>query len=255
MTPSSVVDQGVRTHHLVALSGGADSTAMALRLREVEPDTAFDFVITPTGDELDEMFAHWRRLGELLGTPLRPISGLTLDRLIRDYNALPNFRQRWCTRRLKIEPFAAEAARLSASGPVISYVGLRADEEDREGGNYARIPGMAMRFPLREWGWDRQRVEAYLESLGVTIPVRTDCGLCFWQRIGQWYDLWQLHPEHYARGEAYEATTGFTFRSPGRDTWPTRLVDLRAEFERGRLPRDRRSLTLVDAAKCRVCTL
>jgi tRNA(Ile)-lysidine synthase TilS/MesJ len=33
--------------HIVALSGGKDSTAMALRLAEVEP-LDYEFVITPT---------------------------------------------------------------------------------------------------------------------------------------------------------------------------------------------------------------
>ena len=55
--------------HIVALSGGKDSTAMALRLAEVEPKD-YQFVITPTGDELPEMYEHWRLLGDLLGEPV-----------------------------------------------------------------------------------------------------------------------------------------------------------------------------------------
>ena len=62
---------------IVALSGGKDSTAMALRLAEIEP-AAYTYVITPTGNELPEMFAHWRRLGELLGSPLVPVGRTTL---------------------------------------------------------------------------------------------------------------------------------------------------------------------------------
>ena len=48
--------------------------------------------------------------------------------LIKQWNALPNWRQRWCTRVLKIEPFAAYLMRHS---PARFYVGLRADEEAR----------------------------------------------------------------------------------------------------------------------------
>ncbi len=54
--------------HIVALSGGKDSTAMALRLAEIEPRD-YAYVITPTGNELPEMIAHWRKLMDLLGKP------------------------------------------------------------------------------------------------------------------------------------------------------------------------------------------
>ena len=53
--------------HIVALSGGKDSTAMALRLAELNPDVPYNYICTPTGDEFPEMFAHWRRLGDMLG--------------------------------------------------------------------------------------------------------------------------------------------------------------------------------------------
>lgn len=116
--------------HVVALSGGKDSTAMALRLAEVEPRD-YIYVCTPTGDELPEMFAHWRKLSKLLGKPLLPITAdTTLQGLIERQKALPNWRQRWCTRMLKIEPYEAW---LVKNAPAISYVGLRADEESRGG--------------------------------------------------------------------------------------------------------------------------
>src|SRR5262249_17220936 len=53
-----------------------------------------------------------------------------LVRLIDRMNALPNWRQRWCTRILKIEPTIAY---LKINAPCVQYVGLRADEETREG--------------------------------------------------------------------------------------------------------------------------
>jgi 3'-phosphoadenosine 5'-phosphosulfate sulfotransferase (PAPS reductase)/FAD synthetase len=53
--------------HIVGLSGGKDSTAMALRLAEVEPRD-YEFICTPTGNELPQMLAHWAKLEALLGT-------------------------------------------------------------------------------------------------------------------------------------------------------------------------------------------
>lgn len=239
--------------HVVALSGGKDSSCLALRLRETEPTIDFEFVCTPTGDEPPEMFAHWRHLGDILGKPIIPIMGGTLASLIQKQNALPNWRQRWCTRMLKIEPYAAW---LTRQGEVTSYVGLRADEPEREGGDYLDIPGVVMRFPLREWGWGLAEVLGYLKDRKITIPKRTDCLKCFYQRLIEWYEFWRDHKESWAEGERMEEATGHTFRSPGRDTWPASMEGLRKRFESGDVPKDtRKSSDPLAEMQCRVCRL
>jgi len=243
------------TLHVVALSGGKDSTAMALRLKEMNPATRYTYACTPTGDELPEMFAHWRKLADLLGSPLLPIMHRRgLNGLITDQSALPNWRQRWCTRMLKIEPYAAWLSQQSARYyRVISYVGLRADEEAREGGDYSKVPGVEAVFPMREWGWGLGDVLGYLAERGVTIPKRTDCGRCFFQRLHEWHDLWREHPDVFEEAAAQERAIGHTFRSPGRDTWPASLDGLKAEFEAGRVPKPRRD-PIADM-QCRVCRI
>jgi 3'-phosphoadenosine 5'-phosphosulfate sulfotransferase (PAPS reductase)/FAD synthetase len=234
-------------NHVVALSGGADSTAMALRLMEVEPQD-YLFVCTPTGDELPATVDHWVKLKTILGRPLIPLTmGQSLDSLIDHFQALPNWRQRWCTRILKIEPFQAFVL---ARQPATVYVGLRADEEARPGAVYQLDAVIAQRWPLREWGWDRVRVEAYLEERGVVIPPRTDCARCFFQTLREWWVLWQEHPEIYAAAEQQEQQIGHTFRSPGRDTWPAGLLPLRQVFESGREPKAR-----ARDGGCRACRL
>jgi 3'-phosphoadenosine 5'-phosphosulfate sulfotransferase (PAPS reductase)/FAD synthetase len=242
---------GMLTTHVVALSGGKDSTAMALRLAEVEPRD-YVYICTPTGNEPAAMFAHWRDLGARLGKPVQPVLGGSLIGLSYQQGALPNWRQRWCTRMLKIEPYAAW---LAQHAPAVSYVGLRADEPAREGGDYRDVPGVVMRYPLREWGWTIRDVWAYLEARGVAIPARTDCALCFFQRLDEWWTLWRTDPAGWAEGEALEAATGHTFRSPGRDTWPAALKDLRAEFERGNVPAGAGQPDLFESLKCRVCRI
>lgn len=219
---------------------------MALRLAEVEPRD-YTYICTPTGRELPEMEAHWSRLEAMLGQPLIRLTKGTLDQWIREWKALPNFRMRWCTRVLKIEPMMAY---LLAHQPCTHYVGLRADEETREGiyGDVAALTD----YPLRRWGWRLADVRAYLRERGVTIPARTDCDVCFFQRIGEWKALLRHHPSRYAEGEAYEAMTGATFRTPGRDSWPVSLTELRREI--GRQP----DLLMEDdmrAETCRACTL
>ena len=134
---------------VIALSGGKDSTAMALRLLEIEPDAQYVVICTPTGNELPEMFDHWRRVAELLGTELVPLVSGHLVSAIRKEGMIPNFRARWCTRKLKIEPYQAFLQRLVAKHDrVVSCVGIRSDEPaarvwrllqgDRRGGHASR---------------------------------------------------------------------------------------------------------------------
>jgi 3'-phosphoadenosine 5'-phosphosulfate sulfotransferase (PAPS reductase)/FAD synthetase len=103
MKSSKKVPNGA-AFHVVALSGGKDSTALALRLAEVEP-REYLYVCTPTGDELPEMFDWWKSLGSILGSQIKPIMETTLKETIERHKCLPNFRMRFCTREIKIIPY------------------------------------------------------------------------------------------------------------------------------------------------------
>lgn len=243
--------------HIVALSGGHDSTALSLLLKEREP-RPYSYVCTPTGDELPEMFAHWALLGDILGSRIIPIMAGSLKGVIAKQKTLPNFRHRFCTRILKIEPFRKFMAEQAQFGPVVSYVGLRADEEGRAGGAYNDIDGVQIRFPLREWGMGEAEVQTTLAERGVKCPDRTDCAMCYHQRLGEWFELWTNHPDRFDDAVAIERRYGETFRTPGRDTWPTDLAGMAARFERGDRPTislNRMTRERMSAGGCRVCSL
>jgi len=213
----------------VAFSGGKDSTAMALLMAERgEP---YELIHTRTGNELPEVDQHVHRVAELVDRPLHVLPAPTLVELIHRWRALPNWRHRWCTRVIKIEPCIAF---LTAHPGSTLCVGLRADEKSRKGmyGPYA-----AYRYPLRELGMGLRDVLEVLGRSGLQAPRRTDCMWCYHQRLADWYRLWQEHPEMYAEGEQLERWTGHTFRSPSRDTWPAALAGLRRRFEAGDKPR------------------
>ena len=245
--------------HIVALSGGKDSTAMALRLRYLHPDVPYRFVITPTGNELPDMVAHWERLETLLGMKLEILPCPKLEPLMERMDMLPSTRMRWCTRMIKIEPFVALYSGLPAGS--MAYVGLRADEPPSERGG---LYGSAVQqvFPLREWGWGIAEVTGYLKSRGVTIPRRTDCAFCPYQRADEWFQLWRDHRDVFMAAEAWEARLGHTFRSPtgkhGR--WKASLAGMREQFESGMMTREEKKRLAQFAAgddpedgPCRVC--
>lgn len=260
------MDHDGELNHIVALSGGDDSTAMALRLAEVEP-RSYIYVCTPTGDELPDMIEHWRLLGNLLDRPILPVTtGISLQGLVRREKCLPNERMRFCTRHLKVKPYQRW---LRDHLPCISYVGLRADEPERNGIDFTSdLEDISIRYPLREWGWGEGDVFAYLDARGIRIPARTDCARCYHQTLGEWWRLWKLYPELYADAEWQELEISklrgkqVTFRSASRDNWPASLSELRETFEANRVPprtTRQEDLFLGGARRvttqCRACTL
>jgi 3'-phosphoadenosine 5'-phosphosulfate sulfotransferase (PAPS reductase)/FAD synthetase len=240
--PHHVPDSDIT--HVVALSGGKDSTAMALRLHE-KGDRDYLYFCTPTGDELPAMDGHWRSLERLLGQEIVEVRNRDLNFWIDHFRALPNWRQRWCTRLLKIEPCLAF---LKSVHPAVLYVGLRADEELRRG---IYSSDVNCRFPLREWGWGLSEVLQYLSDRGVTVPKRTDCARCYAQRLGQWKSLLEEHPDIYLDAELQELKYGHTFRSAQRDQWPADLNSLKVEFQSGRKVMSKQS---DNHGACRVCS-
>src|SRR5688572_21103449 len=121
---------------IVALSGGKDSTALALWLNEHEP-REYTYICTPTGNENAETLQHWLRLKSMLkGEFLFLTAGKSLQGMIRETLTIPNWRMRWCTFRLKIKPAAEYMAQFPGS---VLYVGIRADEPEREGGDYSNV--------------------------------------------------------------------------------------------------------------------
>lgn len=236
---------------IAAFSGGKDSTAMVMRMWDRGED--FQLLFTPAGNEPPKLFDHIDRIRDLVDKQLNVPKSPNLWECIERNNAIPNWRQRFCTRQIKIEPCIRYLR--TVSDPVLC-VGLRADEEEREGlyGPYAEY-----RYPLREEGWTLDDVQTYLSSRGIQVPERTNCMLCYDQRLSEWWKLWKFNQAEFDRGAMVEHKYDHTFRSPGRDTWPAKLTELADEFERGRIPRgvdlQQELFDVVKYQRCRVCSL
>lgn len=230
---------------VVAFSGGKDSTATALLLWERGED--FELLFTPTKNELPALVGHMDAVIAKVGKRLIIPPNRSLADWIDHFGALPNYRQRWCTRLIKIVPCIAY---LQKNPGTTLCVGLRADEEQREGlyGEHATY-----RYTLREAGMNLESVLALCDRHDLRPKMRTDCAVCPYQRLGEWYLLWRDHRDLWMQGEAWEGATGHTFRSAGRDTWPAAMKDMRARFEAGDIPE--RSLARMQRDQaCRVCS-
>ena len=148
---------------IVAFSGGKDSCALALGLKERGQE--FKLLFTPTGDELPELRVHLAKMVDMLGVELILPSNKSLYDWIDKFDMLPSQKSRWCTRTIKIEPCIAWFKR--NPGNVLA-VGLRADEEERVG-LYSEL--VESTFPMRDWGWGLKEVNAKLGEFRVKVPA------------------------------------------------------------------------------------
>jgi 3'-phosphoadenosine 5'-phosphosulfate sulfotransferase (PAPS reductase)/FAD synthetase len=223
----------IRERHILGISGGRDSAALAVYMRQTRPDLDLEYFFTDTGKELAEVYAFLDRLEGFLG---RPITRLNPDRdfdfWLKEYkHFLPSPRTRWCTRQLKLRPLEHWLKEDLEAGVVVhSYVAIRADEPNREG--YQATNGnMMVHFPLREAGIDRAGVIDILESAGVGEPeyykwrTRSGCTFCFFQQKIEWVRLKREHPDAYEDAKGYEKTA-LEHGSPFTWSQGESLVDL-----------------------------
>lgn len=199
--------------HILNVSGGKDSSAMALlmagRVRSFEHfrQEGMEYLFCDTQKELPETYEYLSRLEAELGTKIIYLNAKAgFDHWHKVFGGfLPSPRNRWCTKLLKLKPFEAHVG----DDPVISYVGLRADE-DRIG-YISTKPNIKTRYPLREAGLDYRGVIQILEDSGLGLPTfmkwgRTNsgCTFCFFQTPYEWVKLYETYPDKFEEAMRYE---------------------------------------------------
>lgn len=225
--------------HIVSLSGGKDSTALAIYLRDRISD--LEYVFCDTGEELPETYEYLDKLETVLG---KKIERLNPNRPFRHYleiyrGVLPDARTRWCTRKLKIEPFE----KFVGEDAVYNYVGIRADEPHRKG-YISTKPNITAKYPFVEDGITKVDVMSILEESGIGLPQyyewrsRSGCYFCFFQQRIEWVGLSRRHPEKFQQalemekedsetGERYTWTAG---ESLGELVKPERIHEIEVSF-------------------------
>ena len=116
---------------IASVSGGKDSTALILALREAEIPALY--VFADTGWEAPETIEYLDYLRAQLGIAIDVVGkpGGMVAR-VRYSAGFPGRMQRWCTRELKIEPLRAyHDALIEQTGTeTISVMGVRAEESE-----------------------------------------------------------------------------------------------------------------------------
>ena len=238
-----------KVKHVLGISGGKDSAALAIFMSQEYPELDIEYFFTDTGEELEEVYEYLSMLEGFLG---KEIKNLNPDRdfnfWLHQYNQfLPSAQTRWCTKNLKLKPFEkwVQEEFTSKGHTVYSYVAIRADEEFREGLN-SKNKSLQTKLPFKEHGIDKEGVFEILENSGLGLPKyydwrsRSGCTFCFFQRKIEWVGLLERHPEAFEKAKAMEKTSlehGSPFSWSDNETLeeleqPERIAEIKADHER-----------------------
>lgn len=230
----------VEVRHILSLSGGKDSAALAIFMRDRVPD--MEYIFHDTDKELPETMEYLARLEAVLGKRItKTTPDHSFDHWLKVYGGMiPSNHRRWCTRMLKLKPFEEYVG----TQPVVNYIGLRADE-DRTG-YISHKPNITPVYPFRDAGLVRADIIRILEESGLGLPpymdwgrTRSGCYFCFYQQKIEWVRLMERYPDLYERAKAYEYAnqlTGDPFYWSGDESLtelekPERVADIKRKWE------------------------
>jgi 3'-phosphoadenosine 5'-phosphosulfate sulfotransferase (PAPS reductase)/FAD synthetase len=157
-----------KVRHLLGISGGKDSAALAVYVKTKYPSIDLEFYTCDTGKELDETYQLIKNLEVYLGIKIELLQGAEkssedpFDHFLKMYGGfLPSSNARWCTKKLKLDPFENYVG----DDPVVSYVGIRGDEE-REG-YISTKKNIQSIFPFRKNIWSLDVVTKLLSNQNI----------------------------------------------------------------------------------------
>ncbi|WP_026977602.1 phosphoadenosine phosphosulfate reductase family protein [Flavobacterium tegetincola] len=154
--------------HVLGISGGKDSAALAIYMSRKHPDVDVEYYTCDTGKELTETYDLINKLNSVLGKNIRLYKSIDelnspeknpFDHFLAMYGGyLPSATARWCTGKMKLEPFENEIG----NTPTISYVGIRGDE-NREG-YISKKENIQSIFPFRKNIWSEDVMKKFLAN-------------------------------------------------------------------------------------------
>lgn len=198
-----------KVRHIMGISGGKDSAALAIYMSKLVPEMEYFFC--DTGKELPETYEYIDRLEARLGIKVQKLSpDRGFDHWLDIYGGvLPSPKVRWCTKTLKIQPLED----FVGTDEAVSYIAIRADEKDRKG-YISTKPNIKAVFPFIEAGLKKEGIIRILEESGIGLPKyyrwrsRSGCFFCFFQRKIEWVRLADEHPDLFEEAVKYEEERG-----------------------------------------------
>lgn len=192
--------------HIIGLSGGKDSTALAVFMRQKYPELDIEYFFCDTHKELPETYDYLDRIEARLGIKIvRLEAERGFDHWLDVYGGtLPSPKMRWCTKQMKIIPLE----KYIGDDAAISYIGIRADEN--RDGYISKRDNIKPVFPFKEHGLVKADIYRLLEESGIGLPdyyrwrSRSGCFFCFFQRKYEWVKLAEEHPDLFAEAVRYE---------------------------------------------------
>ena len=203
-----------KTKHILGLSGGKDSAALAVHMNNRHPDINVEYFFTDTGYELKETYDFLNKLKTRLDKPIHYINPRnSFDYYLKKYNNfLPSATARWCTIEMKLKSMEKWLKpSLDAGEEIITYVGIRYDERGRVGYKPTH-DSIKARFPFVEDCVDKEGVMDILETSGLGLPdyykwrSRSGCTFCFFQKKSEWIGLKENHPKAWEHAKSLEKT-------------------------------------------------
>ena len=157
--------------HVLGISGGKDSAALAIYMSRKHSDVNVEYYTCDTGKELTETYDLINKLNSVLGKNIRLYKSIDelnspeknpFDHFLAMYGGyLPSATARWCTGKMKLEPFENEIG----NTPTISYVGIRGDE-NREG-YISKKENIQSIFPFRKNIWSEDVIKKFLANSNI----------------------------------------------------------------------------------------
>lgn len=207
----------MKERHLLALSGGKDSAALAVYMREQYPHLPMEYIFIDSGCELPETYAYLDRLRAIMGIEIIRIGGASgKDRkdflywLKMKNNYLPSAQNRWCTEVLKLTPYSKWLKDNCSNVKVHSYVGLRADENTDRVGYVTTGERVVQHHPFVKDGLVYSDIRQILTDYGLGFPdyyhwrTRSGCFFCFFQSKSEWLGLYENHRNLYMKASSME---------------------------------------------------
>jgi 3'-phosphoadenosine 5'-phosphosulfate sulfotransferase (PAPS reductase)/FAD synthetase len=160
-----------KVKHLLGISGGKDSAALSIYMSQNYPELDIEYYTCDTGKELKETYDLIGRLNSVLGRDIKLYKSMDednspmknpFDHFLAIYGGyLPSATARWCTNKMKLQPFESYVG----DEPTISYVGIRGDE-NREG-YISKKENIQTIFPFRKNIWSEDVIKKLLSNSNI----------------------------------------------------------------------------------------